>query len=457
MCIPDLNLLLDKTISDCCENGFTGSNINHCAHFVCHVIGGDFGYTCKKHTGGRKPGANIRVQEVFAQCPRVGAWPYDGDDACLIFVTRKENVDVSKKAMVNHPRKHVGIWQDGRVYHYSNRRDIVVRQTFDEFRRDFDGAYGGEQGYFFGTVPGSALTLRVDLTAATVDGARQFRIEERDKRYYARDSDGPEFLLGRKTKYGSRYGLFQRAGEYYGPTYRAQDYEPMFDHWATVLELIGFNESENHFNVINTYDRAAFTFGFFQLAAHTANDNLILLVRRLLDTEEGRAYFPELSLIHGRVHRVNDDGTEWDLESDPARFMAYLNPSSKAVDDQELLHVARFIHGANTSQLLRDIQVETAAAITMHKAETRYGPWYDLDGASDTIVAVIADIHHQGRAAKTAVRAGLASSTPEEALLGLGEAQYPERVSTLRTNVRTFKAQGRLGRKHYRAASNTFE
>lgn len=457
MRVPDLESFVGKTIADCCANGFAGADINHCAHFVSHVVASDFGYTCKKHTGGRKAGANIRVHEVFAECPRVGEWPWAGEGDCLIFVTRKENVDLARKVMVNHPKKHIGIWQDGHVYHYSNGRDRVVRQAFDEFKRDFDRAYGGTQGYFFGSVPGDGLTLRVDLTAASVDAARKFTIEERASHYFARCAGEPEFLLGKKTRYGSRFGVFLPANEYYGPRFAARDYEPVYDHWATILEVIGSNESKNYFNVINTYDGAAFTFGFFQLAAHTANDNLVLYLRAMLDTEEGRAYFPELRMIGGRIHRVHDDGAELNIESPPSRLMAYLNPDSTKVDDQELLHIARFIHGSNSSQRLRDIQVEVSTTITMGKVSQRYHPWYGLDGLSDTIVATIADIHHQGRATKPAVKAALQSSAPEDALIALGQAKYPERVANLRETIRSLKAEGRLGRKRYRAASNTFE
>jgi hypothetical protein len=79
---------------------------------------------------------------------------------------------------------------------------------------------------------------------------------------------------------------------YYGPRYDASDYRDSFDHWAVLLELIASNESKLYFNVINAYDSAAFTFGFFQLAAHTQNDNLVLLFRRLLQLPEAGDYFP---------------------------------------------------------------------------------------------------------------------------------------------------------------------
>jgi hypothetical protein len=61
-----LSETLNKTIVDLCENRFTGTAENHCAHFVCHVLELDSGYDCKTHKNGDHPGACIRVQELFA-------------------------------------------------------------------------------------------------------------------------------------------------------------------------------------------------------------------------------------------------------------------------------------------------------------------------------------------------------------------------------------------------------
>ncbi len=61
-----------KSIADFCGNGFTDALTNHCAHFVSHQLKPDFDMTCRKLTGRRGEGANVRVQELFARCPEVG-------------------------------------------------------------------------------------------------------------------------------------------------------------------------------------------------------------------------------------------------------------------------------------------------------------------------------------------------------------------------------------------------
>lgn len=99
---------------------------------------------------------------------------------------------------------------------------------------------------------------------------------------------------------------FRKANEYYGPKFNHADYTATLDHWAYLLYASGYCESKNFFNVFNTYDRAKFTYGFYQLAAHTPNDNLILLFRRLVNLDLAKQYFPELTLINGRLHRVNE-------------------------------------------------------------------------------------------------------------------------------------------------------
>ena len=98
----NLEDIVGKTISDFCGNGFTDSDDNHCAHFVCHALNLDFPYNCKIHTGGSENGANLRVQEIFAQCPKVGEWENaDLDRRQLIFVTNKSNVNIEKKEIKN--------------------------------------------------------------------------------------------------------------------------------------------------------------------------------------------------------------------------------------------------------------------------------------------------------------------------------------------------------------------
>lgn len=149
-----LDALLGKHIHDICPNGFTDDGDNHCAHFVAHVLALEFGLTCR--TMGR-PGstgaqANIRVQELFPRCPRVGAWDSRPETVTtgLVFITRATNVSLTAKTMVNVPRKHVGIFVDGRIWHYSNSKRRVVTQTPEEFSHHYPSPH---DAMFYGTFP----------------------------------------------------------------------------------------------------------------------------------------------------------------------------------------------------------------------------------------------------------------------------------------------------------------
>lgn len=134
-----LDSYLGKNISEICGNGYTDNLLNHCAHFVAHVLGLSVGYTCRNQTGGKEFGACIKVHHLFAHCVKVGTWASKPDelDACLIFITHASNVNVGKKEMVNHPRKHVGIFREGSVTHYSNTMDRVTRQSVEQFSHHY--------------------------------------------------------------------------------------------------------------------------------------------------------------------------------------------------------------------------------------------------------------------------------------------------------------------------------
>jgi hypothetical protein len=147
-----LDTFLGKTISDLCKNGFTNNSDNHCAHFVSHVLGLGFGTTCRTMGTGKQAGANLRVQEIFPRCQSVGAWANRPVVLinCLVFITRASNVNLPGKTMANVPRKHIGIYHSGLIWHYSNIRDKVVKQTPAEFANHYSSP---DNAMFFGTIP----------------------------------------------------------------------------------------------------------------------------------------------------------------------------------------------------------------------------------------------------------------------------------------------------------------
>ena len=149
-----LIMLLGKHIRDICPNGYVDNSDNHCAHFVSHVLGYQFGATCRMMQGGTGTAACIRVQEVMRHCLQVGNWNdlptplFWG----LVFITNAANVNTTTGMMVNVPRKHVGILIGGSrtIYHYSNSRHQVVSQTPNQFSHHYPAP---DNAMFWGSAP----------------------------------------------------------------------------------------------------------------------------------------------------------------------------------------------------------------------------------------------------------------------------------------------------------------
>lgn len=143
---------LGKSIGEICHNGYTGHADNHCAHFVAHVLGYHFGVTCQMMGSSKGPAATLRVQDLFPRCRTVGLWSLRPASlkTCLVFITRAANVNLSAKVMANVPRKHVGIFADGFVWHYSNSQQKVVRQTPAQFGLHYPSP---DNSMFFGSLP----------------------------------------------------------------------------------------------------------------------------------------------------------------------------------------------------------------------------------------------------------------------------------------------------------------
>jgi hypothetical protein len=268
-----LSEAIDKTIADFCRNRLTGANENHCAHFVCHVLELDVGLDCKIHKDGSHPGACIRVQELFAECPQVGNWNNAPQGMKIVFVTDKSNVNLTAHTMRNVPKKHVGIFSDCHVYHYSNTQDLVIRQTPDAFLARFQATYGGTQRLFFGTFPaaakvpdpetapaGSPVAAPSFAPAAPGPTIRKVTVSGSTFDYFATLPGVAEYYVARNTKYQSRRGLMQPMNKLNGPRYKIPAFVEKYETVAGMLGVIAAGESSGYFNRLNTYDRAAFTF-----------------------------------------------------------------------------------------------------------------------------------------------------------------------------------------------------
>ena len=147
-----LDALLGQEITRICTIGYTNRADNHCAHFVSHVLGYQFGFTCRGMVVGQGTPGTIRVQELFARCPTVGDWATKPATVIqgLVFITRASNVNLATKTMTNVPRKHVGIFIGGNIWHYSNTRDQVVKQTPAQFANHYAAP---DNAMFYGEAP----------------------------------------------------------------------------------------------------------------------------------------------------------------------------------------------------------------------------------------------------------------------------------------------------------------
>ena len=157
----DLADALGKNINRLCPQRFHTASENHCAHFVSHMGPWPVGFRCHLMPGASSaagPGFCVRVQELFPLCPEVGRWdglPATTDDL-LVFITSRNNVNLTAKTIRNVPQKHIGILRDGMIYHYSNTTDEVVRQAPGIVRDRFRATYSDQSvDLFFGTLPAS--------------------------------------------------------------------------------------------------------------------------------------------------------------------------------------------------------------------------------------------------------------------------------------------------------------
>src|SRR5262249_16244822 len=122
------------------------------AHFISHVLGYKFGLTCGDMQKGTGATASIRVFQVFQKCPKVGKWESRPSslEKCLVFITHAGNVHLAAHKMDNVPKKHLGIFCDSKVWHYSNSQQRVVNQTPEEFKKHYPAP---DNSLFYGELP----------------------------------------------------------------------------------------------------------------------------------------------------------------------------------------------------------------------------------------------------------------------------------------------------------------
>lgn len=274
------------------------------------------------------------------------------------------------------------------------------------------------------------------------------------QRYSAQINDGPTFFVGSDVRYQSLRGLMNTSlgSDIYTP----ENYRAQFGIWADLITPTAICESRGSFHCLNSYDRAAFTFGFFQDAAHEADDNFVLLLRRFLLLKSAPFYFPDLTLQNGRVAQKTPGGiVQLEDSTSSQGLMNYLNPDPDAVGEQEAEVAAKFVHWAENDPENRATQV----AFTIEQQRQKYATYarrYTLDGAEDSICIVVADIRHQGRAKSSVIEEALKAGDPLNALLDIGRSTFASRIETLRQEIEKMTVAGILGRHVYSLQKQDF-
>jgi hypothetical protein len=286
--------------------------------------------------------------------------------------------------------------------------------------------------------------------------------------YRATTRSGAKFLVGSAVSFTDdmhRRGLMQRKAEIeeslqFG-IYRAADFTAAFEKWAHFIEPTLTAEGNARFATLNTYDRAAFTFGAPQLAAHTPGANFVLYLRALLALPDAGLHFPELSLRGSSagktVHLATAGGfrnlEEVVLVSRPngmkerqlKHLMEYLNPSATDIDAAEVSAAARLMNWLKQDPRAKEAQI----AIFIDQAKANLGrakiKIAGFTGTGDWRIALwIMDILHQGRGTFAEMSAALAGASPVDSLMAIGLPKYKARIETVATAVARLQASGVL-------------
>ncbi|MFT3796630.1 hypothetical protein [Flavobacterium sp.] len=270
-----------------------------------------------------------------------------------------------------------------------------------------------------------------------------------------------EFFIGYKTYYKEQdgYGLYN-SSQLTNLVYNSDDYAAEFGFFAHFIAPTAKAESHGSFICLNTYDRAYFTFGFMQFAAHVPNGDFVKFLRKLLTLHNAKDYFPRLKLIDNRIFYVSDTGTQTQLESDGSTkpLMEYLNPGLRDVEHQELICSARMIHWATHDIEHRKIQASDS--INLYKNNlVKYHNRLGLDGYPAKVCLMVCDILHQGRGKFDRIANALDTNGNHEKaftnLCSIGEVNYADRISSLKKSIKALETNGIFNKK-YQAATHSF-
>lgn len=266
------------------------------------------------------------------------------------------------------------------------------------------------------------------------------------------NSTESKFIIAYKTSYEGNFGLFNTSVTT-GQVYNPEDYKSQYGFWAYFIYPTAKAESQGSFKCLNTYDRAKFTFGFMQYAAHVPNGDFVRFFKELLQLPNAKEYFPKLVLQNGRIFYRSANGTLSQLENDLSTqdLMNYLNPTLNDVENQELICSSRFVHWATNDQDHRRIQVDTVIALYKENMKA-YHNRFNLHNVPANVCLMICDIRHQGRAKNDRIANALNTNGDYQKafanLCTIGDTNYKPRITTVKNTIKTLTNQNLFSMKY---------
>jgi hypothetical protein len=140
-----LSSYVGKPVEDFCAK-YNDHNLNHCAHFVSHVLKLRLPHAALCSNVGanivyadRNKGYCIRVDQIFNSCGNRSYWDDKmQDDTCFVIATIKSVIDSEDPLTLNTGEtKHIGILAGGKVYNYSNSHDQVAAKSIEDFKNHY--------------------------------------------------------------------------------------------------------------------------------------------------------------------------------------------------------------------------------------------------------------------------------------------------------------------------------
>src|SRR5262249_54097161 len=119
----------------------------------------------KAGMGDTAKGYTVKVDQLYNSLVDKGDWNKRSADPCLIFATPPDNVDVHRTFMGGAPKKHVGYFASGTVWHYGNTDDEVKKDSLDVFQHKFKRAYGSTVVFLYGALPSPSGGTTTDTTS----------------------------------------------------------------------------------------------------------------------------------------------------------------------------------------------------------------------------------------------------------------------------------------------------